>query len=78
MAKHVASLPTHASLLPCLDIVLAGGKINLLYPYRKQGSIKESMQKSNLAFLPEEEVMAYAVPILEALSCLHEAGFVHG
>ena len=61
-----------------MDIVLAGGRINLLYPFIKLGSVQDYMSKHKLTYLKEQQLMACAISLLKALQALHEEGFVHG
>ena len=78
VSRYMCSLPEHSSLISYADIVLAGGKINLLYPHLKLGSVRDYMSKFKLPFLNETELMAGTFAIVDALRTLHQEGFVHG
>lgn len=71
VSRFVSSIPEHSALLPYGDIVLAGGKINLIYPFLKLGSVRDFMQKFKLPFLNEIELKAATFAIVDALQTLH-------
>ena len=78
MSRFVSSIPEHSALLHYGDIVLGGGKINLIYPFLKLGSVRDYMQKFKLPFLNEVELKAGTFAIVDVLHTLHQEGFVHG
>ena len=43
VSRHVSDLPKHPYLLAYADIVLAGGKINMVTRYLSQGSLQDSI-----------------------------------
>ena len=77
VSRFVSSIPEHSALLHYGDIVLGGGKINLIYPFLKLGSVRDYMQKFKLPFLNEVELKAGTFAIVDALNTLHQEGFVH-
>ena len=56
VSRHVSDLPKHPNLLAYADIVLAGGKINLVTTYFKQGNLQDLLEQNNKFALDETEL----------------------